>query len=94
MLHLSKVCYELIKFWIVHQSNYLKLCLITVNCLKSYRMLHNAIGLLFYYHFLVLCCEHFGIEAFMKFNNELNAMNILAFWFYEINPWTFASESI
>ena len=43
----------------------------------------------FYFQFYLA-----GIEAFMKFNNELNAMNILVFWFYEINPWTFASESI
>ena len=35
MLHLREVWYELTEIWFVHQSNYLKLCLITVNRLEN-----------------------------------------------------------
>ena len=40
--------------------------------------LYYEIELWKHHHFLALCCENFGIKAFIKLNNE-NAINILAF---------------
>ena len=40
--------------------------------------LFYEIELLKRHHFLAICCENFGIKAFMKLNIE-NAINILAF---------------